>query len=142
MSADADGDWVLALQFPSRADQLKPMRDRVRAAVKQCGCADDVAQDIVLAVDEACQNVIRHAYAGIEDGTIELEVRRDGPSIVILLRDFAATIDPSQIKPRDLDELRPGGLGVHFMREIMDAIEFVPPPTGRGNILKMTKRIG
>ena len=142
MTANTDSDVVLMLQFPAQADRLKPMRSKVLEAVTQCGCSDAVARDIVLAVDEACQNVIRHAYAGVDGGTIDLEVRCVNRAIVILLRDFAATIDVSRIKPRDLDDLRPGGLGLHFIREIMDEIEFVPPPSGRGNLLRMTKRIG
>lgn len=142
MTAAADSDVVLALRFPARADRLKPMRDRVAAAAARCGCPPDIARDIVLAIDEACQNVIRHAYAGIDDGTIELEIRCADRALVILLRDFAETVDASRIKPRDLDDVRPGGLGVHFIRKIMDKVEFGAPPAGRGNLLRMSKRFG
>jgi sigma-B regulation protein RsbU (phosphoserine phosphatase) len=57
------------------------------------------------------------------------------------LRDFAHTVDPNLIKPRDLDDLRPGGLGTHFMQEVMDEVTFMPPPQEGGNLLKMKKRI-
>jgi sigma-B regulation protein RsbU (phosphoserine phosphatase) len=46
------------------------------------------------------------------------------------------------IHPRPLDELRPGGLGTHFIRTVMDEVAFLPPPAGAGNLLQMTKRIG
>ncbi|MGA8259306.1 MAG: ATP-binding protein, partial [Arenicellales bacterium] len=59
----------------------------------------------------------------------------------LLLRDFAEPIDTSQVKPRPLDTIRPGGLGTHFMREVMDEVEFLPPPFGGGNLLRMVKRI-
>ena len=45
------------------------------------------------------------------------------------------------MKPRDLDDVRPGGLGTHFMAEVMDRVEFLTPPEGGGNLLRMVKRI-
>jgi sigma-B regulation protein RsbU (phosphoserine phosphatase) len=50
-------------------------------------------------------------------------------------------VDPAQVRPRDLDDLRPGGLGTHLMREAMDECEFVEPPPGCSNLLRMVKRI-
>ena len=60
--------------------------------------------------------------------------------LVILLRDFADPVDAAEIEPRDLDDVRPGGLGVHFMREIMDEISYLPREGDYGNILRMVKR--
>ena len=113
----------------------------MREAAGRLGCGERLTDDLVLAVDEACQNIIRHAYAGTPDGEIILEILGEDDNIVVLLRDFAAPVDPTRIGPRDLGDVRPGGLGTHLMRTVMDGVEFLPPPGGRGNLLRMVKRI-
>ena len=135
------GERIFEFAFPSRAGRLKEVRGKVRDTARLCGFGDDAAQDLVLAVDEVCQNVIRHAYGGSTEGEIVLEIRRAGGDLVVLLRDFAQPTDISTVKPRDLDDVRPGGLGTHFMAEVMDRVEFLPPPEGGGNLLRMVKRI-
>ena len=57
------------------------------------------------------------------------------------LPDPGMQIDPAQVQPRDLDDVRPGGLGTHLIREVMDAADFVEAPPGCGNLLRMVKRI-
>jgi sigma-B regulation protein RsbU (phosphoserine phosphatase) len=138
---DEDADCLLALRIEARVDQLRKIRRAVREAVESCGCSAECAADIVTAVDEACQNVIRHAYGDDPGGAIELEIKRCGEDLVVCLQDFAPEVDPKEIKPRDLDEIRPGGLGTHLIREMMDSAEFVRPESGRGNLLRMVKRI-
>jgi sigma-B regulation protein RsbU (phosphoserine phosphatase) len=132
---------VLQLRFPARAVELKRVRDAIRESVEGCGCSAKSTADIVLATDEACQNIIRHAYRGDSDNVIELEVEHRGDSLVFSLTDHAPAIDPSRVKPRDLEDLRPGGLGTHFIRRVMDEVEFLRPASGCGNLLKMVRRI-
>ena len=132
---------LLELRFPARADRLKLVRGGVRAAARMCGFNDATAQSIVLAVDEACQNVIVHGYKGRADGEIVLGVFRRRDGILVRLRDFAPPVDPATIKPRALDDIRPGKLGSHFMYEIMDSVEFRPSPDGTGNLLEMIRRM-
>lgn len=136
----AVGEGILRITFQSRAGELKRVREAVAGALDKVGCATATARDLVLAVDEACQNVIRHAYGNDPDGEITLEIRQDDENLIVLLRDFADTIDPEKIKPRDLDQLRPGGLGTHLMQEIMDDVEFAPPRGDSGNLLRMIKK--
>ncbi|HEX9814476.1 MAG TPA: ATP-binding protein [Myxococcota bacterium] len=132
---------VLQLGFPARAAELKRVRDAVREAVEGCGCSAKSTADIVLAIDEACQNIIRHAYRGESDNLIELEIEHRGDGLVFSLADHAPAIDPSRVRPRNLDDIRPGGLGTHFIRRVMDEVEFQKPASGRGNLLKMVRRI-
>ena len=73
----AQGKRELELRFPARADQLSPMREALRESVQGCGCDGEATADIVMAVDEACQNIIRHAYGGRPGGEIVLEVDRE-----------------------------------------------------------------
>ncbi len=134
-------ETLLELRFPARADRLKLVRGGVRAAARMCGFNDATAQSIVLAVDEACQNVIVHGYKGRADGEIVLGVFRHRDGILVRLRDFAPPVDPTKIKPRALDDIRPGKLGSHFIHEIMDSVAFRPVPDGTGNLLEMIKRM-
>lgn len=136
------GEILFAIRLPASADRLKYVRGAIHQAALGSGCDEAIAQDVVIAVDEACQNIIRHAYQG-QGGDMEIEVWRSAAQLVVRLRDFAAPIDPSQVRPRDLDDVRPGGLGTHFIRSIMDNVEFLAPPGGeRGNILRLAKAIG
>lgn len=127
--------------FPARPEALAAIRAAVAAAVAGLGAPVGAVDACVLAVDEACQNIIRHAYKGGE-GDIVLHVAREGGDIIIRLMDFAAPVDPDKIVSRPLDEIRPGGLGTHLMRSVMDRVGFRPPPAGVGNLLEMVKRIG
>ncbi len=132
---------LLKLSFPSQPRHLKQVRKAVSEAARKCGCDETSAHDIVIAVDEACQNVIRHAYGGASRGEIVVEVDKEGDRFVVHVQDFAPAIDLDKIKPRDLDDLRPGGLGTHFIQEVMDEVEFLPLPLHGGNRLRMAKRI-
>jgi sigma-B regulation protein RsbU (phosphoserine phosphatase) len=140
VSGDAGGR-LLSLRVPARADQLRRVREAVRECAGGAGAGAECVGDVVLAVDEACQNIIRHAYRGHSGGTIELEIERRGPELVFRLRDDAPAVDPERIAPRDLDDVRPGGLGTHLIRRVMDEARFVPQPEGSGNLLLMVKRI-
>jgi sigma-B regulation protein RsbU (phosphoserine phosphatase) len=132
---------LLEFRIRSRSDQLGKMRAAVRECVEASGCSETQTADIVLAIDEACQNIIRHAYKEDPNGVIELEIRREGRDLIFSLFDSAPEIDLSQVKPRDLDDIRPGGLGTHFIHELMDRADFVLRPPGTGNLLRMVKRI-
>lgn len=127
--------------FPARATELRSVREAVRREALAQGCAPECAGDFVMAVDEACQNIIRHAYAGRSDGEIVLEIERSGGDLLVSLRDFAPPVDPARVRPRDLDDLRPGGLGTHLIRELTDGADFAPAPPGGGNLFRMRKRI-
>lgn len=129
------------MTLPGRAQSLALVRRAVDQAAQSCGFAKEEAQDIVLAVDEACQNVVRHAYGGKGDGDMVIDLRREGGALQVLIRDFAQAVDPAKIKPRDLDDVRPGGLGIHFIREVMDEMDYLPPPDGQGNLLRLRKTI-
>ena len=127
--------------FAATSSQLKPMRDAVLAAVQAQGADAGLANNIVLAVNEACMNVIQHAAAGDGGTQVSLELLRQGGTLIFHVLDNAPPVDVRSCEPRDLDDVRPGGLGVHFMREIMDQVEFLPPPAGFGNFLRMKKRM-
>ncbi len=132
---------VFEQRITARPEQLKPLRDALCQALQEHGLAMGLAKDVVLAVDEACQNVIRHAYGEDREGDILLRVERRGDRLVLDVIDYAPPTDPAQVVPRDLADLRPGGLGTHFIAEVMDSAEFLEAPAGCGNLLRLEKRL-
>jgi len=131
----------MELRLPARIDRLKLIRACVREAARMSGFASNPAQDVVLAVDEACQNIIVHGYRGRSDGEIVVTLWRTTEGLRVDLRDWAPKVDPAQVRPRALDDVRPGQLGTHFIRTIMDRVTFSAAPDG-GNVLELHKRHG
>ena len=130
------------IHFLSRAEKLKPLREAVRQMAAAQGCSSENLDCLIMAINEACMNVMQHAYNGDENGEIVLEFYRDDDELIVRVRDFADKVDRDTIKSRDLDDVRPGGLGVHFIHKVMDVVEYKDIPDEQGNILEMRKRIG
>lgn len=131
---------LLSIAFPAQPQELGAMRHRLAAALARTGVEAVLRQSLVLAVDEACANIIRHAYGGACDQRIELRLAREADELRFELRDYAPCVDPGTLKPRSLDECRPGGLGIHFIDTLMDRWSLDPVPGG-GNRLRMVKRL-
>jgi sigma-B regulation protein RsbU (phosphoserine phosphatase) len=129
------------LRFKASPKRLQEMRAEVTDALDGVGLEDQDRRLVVLAVSEACMNVIQHGYKGDPDGEMVLEILNNGGLLEFRLTDFAETVDPATIEPRPLDELRPGGLGVHFIRCVMDDYRYTVPAAGKGNLLIMRKRV-
>ena len=140
VAAPAEADFLFGLSFPDDPSRLKMMRPALEAAAKACQFGEDEIQDLVLAAGEAIENIMIHAYGGQVKGEITLAVHRLPDGIMLRLRDFAPRVDAGKIEPRPLDEVRPGGLGTHFIRAIMDDASFIPLPDGEGNLLELVKR--
>ena len=81
------------------------------------------------------------AVAGHGHGTLRVSHTEKQPDgLMLRIRDFAPNVDAARIQPRDLDDVRPGGLGTHFIRAVMDDASFIPLPDGEGNLLELVKR--
>ena len=132
---------IASLRVPAAARWLKLVRALLSHVTLANGCSSRCSHDVVLAVDEACQNVIRHAYGHEACGDIQIDARCNGAVLELDISDFAPQVDPAAIGPRDLDDLRPGGLGTHFISECVDHAEFVPTESGLGNRLWLSKTI-
>jgi sigma-B regulation protein RsbU (phosphoserine phosphatase) len=96
----------------------------------------------VLAVDEACANVIVHGYRRRDDGGIRLTAYRIDGGIRILIADDAPPVTMADLRPRDLEAVAPGGIGTHLIRAVMDEVRYVSPQEADGNVLELIKRTG
>jgi|SRR5277367_1887882 len=133
MSAPVAKD-VLVLKLHLRSDpkMLCVIRAAVGEMASSVGFEASQVRAIVLAVDEAMTNVIRHAYRGRFDRPIEVCFYRgqekSGESILdsleIRIVDQGEPVNLEELRGRSLDEIRPGGLGLHFIRETMDRVTF------------------
>lgn len=120
----------IELRMCANPDYLRVARTATHDVAQVIGLKDDEIETITLAVVEALTNVMRHSYGGPCDKPIivklskinYLDLKKAGMEIVI--RDFGKQVDPEDIKGRDLDELKPGGVGVHIMHAAMDEVEF------------------
>jgi sigma-B regulation protein RsbU (phosphoserine phosphatase) len=135
------GEMVARYTFPARADALQSVREVVNEACETCGCVPEDATDIIIAVGEACQNVVRHAYQGLDEGDATLEIYCSGGILEFRLQDSASPVDQEKIKPKWPKELGPGGLGICLIHDIMDEVEYLPVPEDQGNLLRMVKYI-
>jgi sigma-B regulation protein RsbU (phosphoserine phosphatase) len=136
---------LLDQSFPASTEVLAEVRLAVRDAC-QHACRGDKSGDqcieqMVLAINEACMNIIQHGYGFADGKHFTLRLGVDDDVLVALLLDNGLPASDADLRPRELDELRPGGLGVHFMRELMDGVAYVQAPEGFANCLQLSKRI-
>ena len=132
---------LFEIRFPAKAERLCLIRALVKEITESIGCDKDLSEKLVIAVNEACMNIIQHAYKGDESGEIVFEMLNNEKELHFRLVDYACPIDLNSVKPRDLNDIRPGGLGTHFITEIMDEHSMGHLNEGEGNYLNMKKKI-
>lgn len=120
--------YDIELCVMSQPRYLCVVRAAVAAAIERYGFSEAQCARVMLAVDEAVTNVMRHGYAGAENQPIWVKVKptdlNDHEGFTIVVEDRARQVDPNKIRGRDLEDVRPGGLGVHIIREVMDQVEY------------------
>jgi len=115
------------MEFRSCPTNLAAVRGCVENLAASAGFDAEWRFRITLAVDEALANVIRHGYCDRRDGSIRMTVSVPaGGGIRIEIEDECPAVDPSAIPSRDLDEIRPGGLGWHIIRETFERADWNP----------------
>ena len=134
-------DLLIQHTFQARAEALHEVREVVSRACEACGCSHALATDLIIAVGEACQNVVRHAYKDTQDGVATLEIHCKGGIIEFRLRDSAPPVDRDKLKPKWPEDPGCGGMGICLIHDIMDEVEYLPVPPGQGNLLCMVKHI-
>ncbi len=123
------------IEFCSHAGNLSLVRRFVRAFLTEQGCGDTLMDLIVLGIDEACTNVIRYAYGNAPDQLIRLKLECAERVVRCRLRDYGQAADPAQMNGRALEVVRPGGLGLHLIRQAFDNAYYLRRPKGTELVL-------
>ena len=133
---------MITMAFPGRFSSLDGIRNFYARAAEEAGLDEDSIADIELAVDEAASNIIEHSYGGEDKGVIECSYRVIPEGLEVILHDHGKPFDPEAVEDPDLVSdpclRKPGGLGMHFMKSLMDSVDFSFHGHG-GNLLTMTK---
>lgn len=128
--------------FSAQFENLDPIRAFVGEVARQAGMDEREIYNVQLAVDEACSNIIEYAYEGVPDGRIEINAFATRQALTIVIRDQGKPFNPETVAEPDVEaalEDRPiGGLGLFFMRKLMDDVRFAWSPE-EGNTLTMVK---
>ncbi len=134
-----------SLRIAASTDNLQAIRAFIGAQIENTGFTDFEENGIVLAVDEACANLIAHAFAHDPTQVIDILITVDDREVRIEISDSARPFDPRSIDIPNMDdyfrEHRVGGLGISLMRRVMDDVRYVPSSPGQPcNTLILTKR--
>lgn len=124
---------------------LASVRGLVRTYLVNEGFSNDRAGEIVLAVDEACTNAMRHSYGGSRDGRLRLTVRTHDGAIEFILKDRGVPVAPEKCARKELAapdaaSLTPGGLGVQLMYSVFDNVKFTPGKKAGNRVVMRLKR--
>lgn len=132
--------WELTVD--GRPESLATIADFVIEAAQASGLDEKATFEVQMAVDEACANVIEHGYGEEEKGEIALCCEYVEGDFAVTIRDHARPFEPGAVPPPDitccLDERQNRGLGIFFMRKLMDEVRF--HFGAEGNELRMVKK--
>ena len=117
---------------------LHIMREVVRYYAREAGFPESEVYRLALAVDEAATNVIRHTYGNRPDGRLALEIRNLHDRLEFVIEDTGPKVRSAAIRPRALDDVRPGGLGSFFIKSFTDSSSYDEAYT-EGNRLRLVK---
>jgi serine/threonine-protein kinase RsbW len=130
------------LSVKSTTDHLAQIREFTKRAANECGFSDDVIGKIILAVDEACTNIIKHAYKYSPDGNITIAIKFAESKFEIAIIDEGIHFNPDSIPEPDIKEYykqkKVGGLGVYLIRKLMDEVKY-STSTGNKNQVVLVK---
>lgn len=129
--------------FPGRFSSLDNIRTFFTEAAKEAGLPDKSQFDVQLAADEAASNIIDHAYGGENKGDIECSYQVFDDRLELYFRDHGEPFDPGDVENPDVESdvcfREPRGLGLHFIRNLMDEVDFSFDAV-KGNLLRMVKK--
>ena len=129
--------------FSVNTASLKEVRTFSREVFEKINLPQEQKDELVLAIAEAAQNIVKHGYKDVEETSDRMEIKisiNDG-ELEIGFFDKGKEVVPENIKHRKLDDIKPGGLGTFFIKEIMDAAVFKRDQKGWVNHLILTKKI-
>lgn len=124
--------WLLRLELPSDPEIMPVVRSAISRLTEEMGFSAPDCRALTRAVDEALANIIRHAYGGRPDQSIGLLCRRvhvwehgaRRVGLEIVLIDHGAAADRKKLCGRAFEDVRPGGLGLHFIQDAVDVMQY------------------
>ena len=132
------------LRVKSRTENLSEIRDFVSSNALEAGLPTATVDNIILAVDEACTNIIKHAYKLSPQGEIIIKIDYDEEKFTVTIIDYGKSFEPDRIPRPDLQkyyhEHRVGGLGMYLMKSLMDDVKYTSIP-GKYNQVLLSKNI-
>ena len=131
------------LRIPSQTDNLELIRGFVGKVAQKVGFTSEDVGKIELACDEACTNVIKHAYGvSASQNTLDVVIKIDYQKFILIVTDHGKSFDPESVKlpkPKEyIAELKVGGLGIYLMKTLMDDVIYDMKP-GKQNQVTMVK---
>ena len=126
--------------FKVESSSLKEIRSFAREIIAKSTTLSACSDDLVLALAEAAQNIVKHAYDGQPtDDILKVKISFKDNDLSMELFDKGKPVVPANIKPRDLDDIKAGGLGTFFIGQIMDEVVFKTTKVNWVNHLILTK---
>ena len=129
--------------FLVHTSSLKEVRVFSREVFEKLNLDADLKEELVLAIAEAAQNIVKHGYKGIENTTdkMQIKISLNNNELEIGFFDKGKPVVPGNVQHRKLDDIKPGGLGTFFIKQIMDEAVFKKDKKGWVNHLVLTKKI-
>jgi anti-sigma regulatory factor (Ser/Thr protein kinase) len=136
--------YIQHSRLPARLESSREVARIALAAADRIQFSEDEVFQCRLALDEACTNIVEHAYKSDEDGEFEIFVLACDGELQLHLTDYGEPYIPADTMyppaANSLEDIRPGGLGLYFMRRVMDKVEYTPGPDGNRLILIKRRR--
>ena len=128
--------------FRVNSSSLKEVRNFSRDVFEKLNLNQDLKDELVLAIAEAAQNIVKHAYKDQEtDDRMEIKISLNDNELEIGFFDKGRLVEKDNVRHRKIDDVKPGGLGTFFIQEIMDAVVFKEGDKPWINHLVLTKKI-
>ena len=132
-------------ELDANSSSLSPFRQKLKSLLETMGLGEKAVHDVILSVDEALTNVIRHAYGGEKNAKkIQVMLSDQTKQIEIVIEDQGPCFDPRTQPAPELPPQKPGGLGIHFVRTLMDRVDYeaLKPQGNRLRLIKYKKEKG
>lgn len=132
---------MLSKTFQASKSELKTIRSFVKSFLKDNKINLIHHDSIILAVGEITSNILEHGYNFKESDKIKVDLSFNNNEIKLKFFDNGQIVDIEKIKSRELNDIKPGGLGIFFIKEIFDDIHWVKGDPGWNNVLEIKKRL-
>ncbi len=129
---------TIRLTIPSNPKYLRALRSLVEEVTYEMGFPKKLRSDIIHAINEACTNIIKHSYDNDYEKEIVITLANKHDHLEVMIKDFGKKVHPMSIRHREIHDVKPGGLGVYFIKQSMDKVWYDTTPR-IGMELRMVK---